>query len=203
MRRAAPLPDEHHTPKAPPSDARPPGRRRGRVNVGGSVLDAAARPHDSHGSGVDGMAFTLSSPAFVAGGDIPRRHTCNGEDVPPQLVWSGPPNGTRSFVLIVDDPDAPNGTFTHWVVFDIPGNRTDLPSGTRSDAVGLAGRNSRKDLGYMGPCPPSGTHRYFFRLSAVDVETLGLTAAASRDQVEGAIAAHTIGVAELMGRYTR
>jgi Raf kinase inhibitor-like YbhB/YbcL family protein len=149
------------------------------------------------------MAFTLSSPAFVAGGDIPRQFTCDGDGIPPHLIWSGAPKGTRSFVLIVDDPDAPAGTFTHWVVFDIPADRGDLPSGTRSDAIGLSGRNSRGDLGYMGPCPPSGTHRYFFRLSAVDVATLGLMAGASRQQVEEAVTAHTLATAELMGRYGR
>jgi Raf kinase inhibitor-like YbhB/YbcL family protein len=149
------------------------------------------------------MPFNLSSPAFVAGGDIPRQFTCDGGDISPHLVWTDAPNGTRSFVLIVDDPDAPKGIFTHWVVFDIPGDRTDLPSGTRSDAVGVAGRNSRGELGYMGPCPPSGTHRYFFRLSALDVETLGLTAGAARSHVESAISGHTIGTAELMGRYSR
>jgi Raf kinase inhibitor-like YbhB/YbcL family protein len=149
------------------------------------------------------MAFTLSSPAFVAGGSIPRDFTCDGQNIPPHLVWSGAPKDTRSFVLIVDDPDAPSGTFTHWIVFDIPGDRYELPSGTRADSVGLAGRNSRGALGYMGPCPPSGTHRYVFRLSAIDVETLGLIAGASRTQVEDAIAAHTLGTSELMGRYSR
>src|SRR5262245_37127904 len=102
------------------------------------------------------MAFELSSSAFAPGGKIPPQHTCDGDDIPPHLVWSGAPSDTRSFVLIVDDPDAPSGTFTHWIVFDIPPDRTDLPSGTRSDAVGLAGRNSRGELGYTGPCPPSG-----------------------------------------------
>lgn len=149
------------------------------------------------------MAFTLSSPAFRAGGDIPPQFTCDADDIPPHLTWSGAPRDVRSFVLIVDDPDAPNGTFTHWVVFDIPADRTDLPSGRRSDAVGVSGRNDRGELGYMGPCPPSGTHRYFFRLFAVDVETLGLTAGASRERVEEAIAAHMLGTAELMGRYAR
>lgn len=149
------------------------------------------------------MAFTLSTPAFVAGGDVPRQYTCDGDNTPPHLVWTGAPNGTRSFVLIVDDPDAPNGTFTHWIVFDIPRDRTDLPSGTRSDAVGVAGRNSRGELGYMGPCPPSGTHRYFFRLSAIDVDTLGLIAGATRERIEAAMASHTLGTAELMGRYSR
>jgi Raf kinase inhibitor-like YbhB/YbcL family protein len=106
-------------------------------------------------------------------------------------------------VLIVDDPDAPRGTFTHWIVFDIPGDRTDLPSGVRSDAVGISGRNSGRELGFMGPCPPSGTHRYFFRLSALDVASLGLAAGASREEVEDAMAAHTLDLAELMGRYQR
>ena len=147
--------------------------------------------------------FSLSSPAFVAGGDIPRQFTCDGEGIPPHLIWTGAPDGTRSFVLIVDDPDAPRGTFTHWVVFDIPCDRGDLPSGARSDAVGVPGRNSRGEIGYMGPCPPSGAHRYFFRLSALDVETLGLIAGASRNQVEEAMRAHVIGAAELMGRYNR
>jgi len=147
------------------------------------------------------MAFTLSSPAFVAGGDIPQQFTCEGDDIPPHLVWSGAHKDVASFALIVDDPDAPNGAFTHWVVFDIPADRTDLPSGTRSDAIGVSGRNSSGQIGYMGPCPPSGTHRYFFRLFALDVKSLGLTVGASRQQVEQAIAAHTIATAELMGRY--
>jgi Raf kinase inhibitor-like YbhB/YbcL family protein len=149
------------------------------------------------------MPLTLASPAFVAGGDIPRQFTCDGQNLPPHLVWSGAPPGVRSFALIMDDPDAPNGTFTHWVLFDIPADCGDLPSGARSDAVGLSGRNSRGDVGYMGPCPPSGTHRYFFRLFALDVETLGLTLGASRERVEESIAQHTIGTAELMGRCGR
>ena len=89
------------------------------------------------------MSFSLLSPAFVPSGDIPRQCTCDGDDIPPHLAWSGAPKDARSFVLIVDDPDAPNGTFTHWIVFDIPADRTDLPSGTRSDPVGISGRNSR------------------------------------------------------------
>jgi Raf kinase inhibitor-like YbhB/YbcL family protein len=149
------------------------------------------------------MAFTVANPAFAAGGAIPRQFTCDGDDIPPHVIWSDPPEGTRSFVLIVDDPDAPNGTFTHWVVFDIPGDCSDLPSGQRSDAIGVSGKNSRGALGYMGPCPPSGTHRYFFRLFALDVATLGLIAGASRGQVEDAMSGHTIASAELMGRYAR
>jgi Raf kinase inhibitor-like YbhB/YbcL family protein len=148
------------------------------------------------------MTFMLASPAFAAGGDIPVAFTCDGDGIPPHLIWTGAPKHAESFVLIVDDPDAPT-TFTHWVVFDIPAESSDLPSGTRSDAIGLAGRNSGGTLGYTGPCPPSGTHRYVFRLFALDVKTLGLIAGASRERVEDAIAGHTIGTAELIGRYGR
>ncbi|HMF97455.1 MAG TPA: YbhB/YbcL family Raf kinase inhibitor-like protein [Vicinamibacterales bacterium] len=147
--------------------------------------------------------FRLSSPAFAEGGDIPRQHTCDGGGIPPHLVWSGAPEGTRSFVLIAEDPDAPHGTFTHWLVFDIPGDCTDLPSGTRADAVGLSGRNDSGELGYVGPCPPSGRHRYIFRLAAVDVETLGLIAGVTRERIEKAISGHTLGTAGLTGRYGR
>src|SRR3954454_13422992 len=128
------------------------------------------------------MAFTLSSPAFADGDKIHRQFTCAGDDIPPHLIWTGAPKETASFVLIVDDPDAPGGVFTHWVVFDIPAGRTDLPSGAKSDAVGLSGRNSRGELGYTGPCPPSGVHRYFFRLYALDLQSLGLMAGATRPQ---------------------
>lgn len=149
------------------------------------------------------MAFTLSATAFAAGGDIPRQFTCDGDDVPPHLTWSGAPPGTRSFALMMDDPDAPRGTFTHWIVYDIPGTRTDLPADAGRDAIGVSGRNSTRKTGYMGPCPPSGTHRYFFRLFALGVDTLNLKAGASRQDVEHAIGAHTLGTAELMGRYSR
>jgi len=149
------------------------------------------------------MAFSLSSPAFASGGDIPSQFTCKGDDLSPHVVWHDAPAGTRSFVLIADDPDAPRGTFTHWVVFDVPSDRTDIPSGSRADAVGLSGRNSSNKVGYMGPCPPSGTHRYFFRLSALDIGTLGLTAGASRETVEREMSGHVLGVAELMGRFHR
>jgi len=147
--------------------------------------------------------FRLSSPGFVEGGTIPRQHTCDGEGIPPHLIWSGAPGGTRSFVLIAEDPDAPDGTFTHWLVFDIPGDCTDLPSGARSDAVGVSGRNDSGTLGYIGPCPPSGTHRYVFHLSAVDIESLGLIAGVTRERIENAISGHTLQTADLTGRYGR
>jgi Raf kinase inhibitor-like YbhB/YbcL family protein len=149
------------------------------------------------------MALTLSSPAFTAGASLPQLFTCDGSNIAPHLAWSGAPRDVQSFVLIMDDPDAPRGTYTHWVLFDIPGAQLDLPSGARSYAIGVSGRNSSGEIGYMGPCPPSGTHRYFFRLFALDVKSLGLIVGASRKAVEDAMAGHVLEEAELMGRYQR
>lgn len=149
--------------------------------------------------------FVLLSPAFEEGGTIPARYTCDGEDVSPELRWEGAPAETRSFALIMDDPDAPGGTFTHWVLFDIPANRTSLPEGVRPDEVGVSGRNSFGRTGYGGPCPPPGhgPHRYFFTLYALDIETLGLSAGAPRAEVEASMQGHVIGQASYMGRYER
>jgi Raf kinase inhibitor-like YbhB/YbcL family protein len=149
------------------------------------------------------MTLTLVSPAFVDGGDIPQQFTCEGENISPHLTWAGAVEGIQSFVIIMEDPDAPRAPFTHWLVFDIPADCTDLPSGTRSDAVGLSGRNSGGSLGYMGPCPPSGIHRYLFRVFALDVQTLGFAAGASREQVDRAIEAHAVETMTLVGRYQR
>jgi Raf kinase inhibitor-like YbhB/YbcL family protein len=149
------------------------------------------------------MALTLTSSAFAAGGRIPQTHTCDGANTAPHLFWSDAPADTQSFALLMDDPDAPRGVFTHWVLFDIPPDRTDLPSGARADAIGISGRNSGGGVGYMGPCPPSGTHRYVFQLFALDVEMLGLTAGAGRETVLDALAPHVIAKAELIGRYHR
>jgi Raf kinase inhibitor-like YbhB/YbcL family protein len=147
--------------------------------------------------------LTLGTPSFVAGGDIPVHHTCDGPSVSPQLTWSDAPPGTKSLALIMDDPDAPSGLFTHWVLFDIPATRADIPPEFRAGTFGVSGTNSGGSTGYMGPCPPSGTHRYFFRLSALDVASLGLAPGASRKQVDEAMAAHVLGTAELMGQYSR
>src|SRR4051794_17723789 len=108
------------------------------------------------------MPFRLSTPSFVEGGDIPIRHTCDDANRSPQITWSDAPAETGSFVLIVDDPDAPAGTFTHWVLFDIPGARAEIPPEFRAGTLGISGTNSAGSLDYTGPCPPSGTHRYFF-----------------------------------------
>lgn len=151
------------------------------------------------------MTFTLESTAFTEGGQIPTRFTCDGANASPPLRWEGAPDGTQSFALIVDDPDAPRGTFTHWVLFDLPASQSSLPEGFRPGDAGTSGTNSFGQVGYGGPCPPRGhgPHRYFFTLYALDRPMLGLARGASRDAVAQAIAGHTLAQAHLMGRYER
>ncbi len=145
------------------------------------------------------IKFKLSSPAFQDSGSIPQKFTCQGENVSPELNWSEAPANTQSFALIMDDPDAPGGTFTHWVLFDIPADTEQLAEGAAP--IGVGGNNGINQTGYMGPCPPSGIHRYYFRLYALDVPSLNLKAGASRSEVESALKTHVIGTAETMGRY--
>ncbi len=145
--------------------------------------------------------LTITSPDFAAGAAIPSRFTCQGRNISPALVIAGVPAGARSLVLIVDDPDAPSGTFTHWLIWNIPAGAGRLsPGGSPAGAV--EGTNDFGNAGYSGPCPPSGTHRYFFRLSALDVP-LRLGAGALRAELEGAMRGHVIGGAVLMGRYSK
>jgi Raf kinase inhibitor-like YbhB/YbcL family protein len=145
------------------------------------------------------MSFRIFSSAFAEGGTIPRLHTCAGADVSPSLEWSDVPAGTRSFALIVDDPDAPAKTWTHWVLFDIPANTRTLAQGTR---VGVNGRNDFGRTGYGGPCPPAGPpHRYYFRLYALDIASLGIAEDATRASVEAATEGHVLGEAQCMGRF--
>jgi Raf kinase inhibitor-like YbhB/YbcL family protein len=145
------------------------------------------------------MAFSITSAAFRDGDTVPEQFTCDGNDAPPPLTVSDPPKGTQSFALIMDDPDAPGGTFTHWLAYDIPAGGTDLET-----EAGKTLRNSFKRQGYGGPCPPPGhgPHRYFFTVLAVDVPTLTLSGE-SRKDLEDTLSTHTIGTARLMGRYER
>jgi len=151
------------------------------------------------------MPLTLSSSAFNNGSAIPRRFTCDGENLSPALTWSGAPESARSFVLIADDPDAPSGTFTHWVLYDVPGPTQSLAEGQKPGGAGLSGKNDFAKTGYGGPCPPRGhgTHRYTFTLSALDLASLGLPAGASRDQVESRMRGHVVATAKVTGRYER
>jgi Raf kinase inhibitor-like YbhB/YbcL family protein len=149
------------------------------------------------------MTFTLRSSAFTDGERIPTHSTCEGRDQSPALRWDGAPTGTQSFALIVDDPDAPHGTFTHWVLFDIPASERELAEG--QPVVGIAGINDFQRPGYNGPCPPErhGEHRYVFTLYALDMPTLGLGQTATRREVEGAMQDHILAQAQLTGRYAR
>jgi Raf kinase inhibitor-like YbhB/YbcL family protein len=147
--------------------------------------------------------FTLTSTTFEDGGMIPEGCTCDGANRSPALQWGGAPLNTQSFVLIVDDPAAPKGVFTHWVLFDIPKAVQALDAG--QPLVGLDGINDFQDPGYSGPCPPPGdlAHSYRFTLYALDVPTIGLGQRATRHEVEGAIQNHVIARAQLTGRYQR
>ena len=144
--------------------------------------------------------FVVRSDAFGHGDEIPRRHTCEGEDVSPALAWTAGPPGTRALALIVDDPDAPRGTFTHWLAWNI-----DPEAGALAEAERVAeGRNDFGVAGWSGPCPPPGhgPHRYFFRLYALDAE-LDVGLGAGRREVERAMSGHVLATTELMGIYER
>jgi Raf kinase inhibitor-like YbhB/YbcL family protein len=151
------------------------------------------------------MAFKLFSSAFSDGGRIPSLHSCQGADVSPSLEWSGEPAGTRSFALVVDDPDAPSGTWTHWLLFDIPPTVHTLAQGYAPGSLGVSGTNDFGKLGYGGPCPPKGhgPHRYFFKLHALDVATLGLHAGVNASGLKQALEGHVLAEARCLGRYER
>jgi Raf kinase inhibitor-like YbhB/YbcL family protein len=149
------------------------------------------------------MGFTLTCPAFRHGGPIPATHTCDAKDTSPELHWSHVPPDTRSFALIMDDPDASSGTFTHWVLFDVPASVGSLSE--KEASIGIPGRNDFQREGYAGPCPPPrrGEHRCFFRLYALDVPSLDLPRGATRLEVERTMRSHILGDTELMGLYER
>lgn len=146
------------------------------------------------------MTLHIHSPAFEQGKTIPERHTCNGDDVSPPLRWEGQPASCRSLALICDDPDAPGGVFTHWVIYDLPPDTAGLSEGT--SGVGREGVNSFRRTGYNGPCPPSGVHRYRFHLYALDVPSIGAPGLSSADAVRN-MTGHILDDSELMGRYGR
>jgi Raf kinase inhibitor-like YbhB/YbcL family protein len=146
------------------------------------------------------MVFRVFSSAFAEGGWIPPLHSCHGADVSPSLEWAGAPAGTLSFALIVDDPDAPMGTWNHWLLYDIPADVHTLAQGSRG--VGVAATNDFGKPGYGGPCPPAGSpHRYYFKLYALDVEKLGVGAGARRAELDAAMQGHVLAEAQYMGRF--
>jgi Raf kinase inhibitor-like YbhB/YbcL family protein len=155
----------------------------------------------------EAASFRVTSDAFAEGAAIPKDHTCDGADRSPALQWEGAPEGTKAFALIVEDPDAPGGTFTHWVLYNIPGAAKGLAEGIPTTATlgdgSRQGKNDFKRPGYGGPCPPKGTkHRYEFRLYALP-ELLEVEAGATGSEVEKAIKDKKLAKTKLTGRYGR
>jgi len=153
------------------------------------------------------MAFSLTSPAFDEGQAIPRKYTGEGQDISPPLSWSNPPDGVKSFALICDDPDAPKGTWVHWVAWNISPDTTSLPEGVppteKTDAGIVQGNNTWPKIGYGGPMPPPGpAHRYFFKLYALDTE-IALKPGATKEDLVKAMQGRILGEAQLMGTYKR
>jgi Raf kinase inhibitor-like YbhB/YbcL family protein len=155
--------------------------------------------------------LTLSSPAFTDGGPIPKRFTCDGPNLSPPLAWTGAPDGTRSFAVIVDDPDAPDPAapkrvWVHWVLYNIPSSVGELAEGASRAALPRGAREGQHDgrgPGYSGPCPPIGRHRYFHKLYALDAELPTLGAVAGKAELERAMAGHVLEHAEVVGTYQR
>jgi Raf kinase inhibitor-like YbhB/YbcL family protein len=150
--------------------------------------------------------LTLTSPAFEEGAPIPVKYTCDGEDISPPLEWRDPPTSTASFALVVDDPDAGATTWIHWVIYDLPAEvrqlREGVPTEGRLPSGAAQGQNSWPKIGYGGPCPPSGTHRYFFSLYALDT-LLGADAGLTQSELLQAMEGHLLAQAQLMGTYAR
>jgi Raf kinase inhibitor-like YbhB/YbcL family protein len=151
--------------------------------------------------------FALSSSAFGAGGEIPRKYTCDGSDVSPPFRWHAMPAASQAFALLADDPEAPGGTWAHWVIYDLPANTTELAEGqpkTETPGGGAKqGLNDFRKVGYGAPCPPPGpAQRYYFKLYALDVPT-ALKPRATKQQLLDAMKGHVLAQGELMGRYER
>jgi Raf kinase inhibitor-like YbhB/YbcL family protein len=152
------------------------------------------------------MDIKITSSAFENEGFIPPKYTCDGSDISPPLQWEGVPEGTKSLALISDDPDAPMGTWVHWVLFNLPADTRELAENIPPDSTlpngAVQGTSDFGRIGYGGPCPPSGTHRYFFRIYALDTE-LDLAPGATKADLLNAMEGHTLGEGRLMGKYKR
>lgn len=152
------------------------------------------------------MDIQLESSAFEDEGMIPEKYTCDGEDISPPLKWIGVPEDAKSLALIADDPDAPGGTFVHWVLFNLPPNTEELSENVPNQETlqngAKQGKNDFPKIGYGGPCPPSGTHRYYFKIYALDTE-LDLEAGATKSDLEDAMEGHILAQGQLMGKYER
>lgn len=165
-----------------------------------------AKPTEEQSQPMEELNFKLTSSAFLQDDPIPAIYSCDGENISPRLTWTHPPDGTVSFALIFDDPDAPAGTWVHWVLFDLPAEARSLPEAVGPDPTlangAVHGSNSWDSIGYGGPCPPGGEHRYFFKLYALD-RVLELEAGANKEQVLEAMEGGILAQTELMGTYSR
>jgi Raf kinase inhibitor-like YbhB/YbcL family protein len=175
--------------------------------IGRHAIASAASVSNSGRERDQSMSLSLSSSSFPNGGDIPKQFTCDGADVSPQLAWTNPPAGAKSFALLVDDPDAPVGNWNHWTMWNIPENLHSLPEGVskipRLPDGSEQGKNDFRKIGYNGPCPPPGKpHRYFFKLFALDAK-LEVKPGATKQNLESAMKGHILAQAEWMGRYGR
>ena len=175
-------------------------------NRSGSSAGKPSTQNQNQDQSQNAKDIKLSSTAFKDGEPIPRQYTCDGVNVSPPLEWSGVPKSAKTVAIIADDPDAPAGTWVHWVLYNLPaeniGMVENLPATDNLKAGGFQGKNDFEKIGYGGPCPPSGTHRYFFKTYALDVE-LPLKAGATKAELEKAMEGHIVGQAQLMGTYRR
>jgi Raf kinase inhibitor-like YbhB/YbcL family protein len=171
-----------------------------------SILCAAVGAQSTAPRGGSPMEIRMRSAAFEEGGMIPKQYTCDGGDISPPLAWDAPTSGVKSLALICDDPDAPRGTWVHWILYNLPPDARELSEKLPPDKTlksgARQGTNDFRRIGYGGPCPPSGVHRYFFKLYALDT-ALNLDAGATKDQLLKAMEGHILGQGQLMGKYTR
>jgi Raf kinase inhibitor-like YbhB/YbcL family protein len=185
--------------------------RRRRASLAAAALSLAALgackdptlPGPSAPAGASMASVTVTSKSFVTGAEIPIDYTCDGKDLSPQLTWSAPPEKTKGLVIIVDDPDAPSGTFTHWIAFNLPPDMLSIAEGVDAATVGgRVGANDFHNVRYNGPCPPKGEqHRYQFILYATDAP-LPLNEGASRADVDAALAGHVLGSGALVALFS-
>jgi len=161
---------------------------------------------DSKATGDEKMQIKITSPVFSNGSLIPSKYTCDGQNVSPPLQWQNVPAAAKSLAIICDDPDAPVGTWVHWVLYNLPPDTTQLAENIPADRILVShanqGTNDFRKIGYGGPCPPSGTHRYFFKIYALDT-TIDLQPGATKKQLLNAARGHIIGTGELIGKYSR
>jgi len=181
-------------------------KQAGMVVIGVMILFCLGFIGNAFSAPKGGRMMKVTSSAFNEGQMIPLKYTCDGQDISPPLEWENAPDATKSFALICDDPDAPMGMWVHWVVYDIPPDMNNLPEHVRPERQlgnGIRqGNNSWPNIGYGGPCPPGGTHRYYFKLYALDT-TLNLKPGATKEQLLQAMKGHVLEEAHLMGKYQR